>query len=245
MMRAIVIEDDKRQLEHISSMVSEIPEVELVGKADGVRSGLSIINEKSPDLALMDIRLKDGLAFDILCKLKDLNIKVIFITAYEEYALKAIKFNALDFILKPITFDQLRLAVDKARSHKIDELNMQLTQLQTYLISKKNEKIILRSSDKIHLVPIQEIVYCEARRNYTDFFLINKKRITACVPLKEYEFMLDAQIFLRIHKSYIVNLDFIESYSRSDGGHVILSTNTILPVSDRKKQILMGRLRNL
>jgi two-component system LytT family response regulator len=245
-MRTVLIEDDIHQREYIASLIDDhLPQIELVGVAGSVETGLHEIAERSPDLVFLDIRLKGGTAFDILCKLNSISFKVVFITAYEEYALKAIKFNALDFILKPITIEDLRTAIDKANAQIITDLNIQLVQLHTDLMSIKNKRIILRTTEKLHLVPVKDIIRCEANRNYCTFYLNDKNRITVCNPLKEFEYLLSEHGFFRLHKSHIVNLNCVESFNKSDGGFVLLSDGTRLPVADRKKADLINEFKKI
>ena len=246
MIRTVLIEDDIHQRDYISSLIqNHLPQIDYIGEADSVHSGLKLITEQSPDLALMDIRLKGGTAFDILCKLGTINFKVVFVTAYEEYAMKAIKFNALDFILKPVTLEGLREAMDKANAQILANLNIQLVQLHTDLMSIKNKRIMLKTLEKLHLVPVKDLVRCEANRNYCTFYLNNGKQITVCAPLKEYEYLLEEHGFFRLHKSHIVNLNCVESYHKSDGGFVLLYDGTKLPVSDRKKPDLVEKFKKI
>jgi len=246
MIRTILIEDEKQQREYIAALLHDhFPLVDLVGEADGVHSGLCMLRDISPDLVLLDVRLKDGTSFDILRSLKNITFRTIFITAYEEYALQAIKFKPSGFLLKPVSLEDLREAISQASSQIIKDLNQQIVELHANLMAVKKKRIILRTSEKLHLVPVHTIMRCEANRNYSSFYLRNGKKITVCAPMKDYESLLVEQGFFRIHKSHIVNLSFIDTYVRSDGGHVLLSEGTRLPVADRKKAMLLDKFKNI
>jgi two-component system LytT family response regulator len=152
---------------------------------------------------------------------------------------KAIKFSALDYLLKPVSLPELRSAMDKAETQIIKDLNVQLAELNTNLQAINNKRIVLRTAEKLHLIPVHDIVRCEADRNYSNFFLTNGKKIIVSYPMKDYEDMLVEQGFFRLHKSHIVNLVFVETYVKSDGGYVILNDGSKLPVADRKKSSLL------
>ena len=240
MIRALIIDDEESNRQFISGLLGEhFPKVSIVGEADGVVSGLEAIRQHSPDLVLLDIRMEDGEGFDILDQLGTIDFKVIFITAFEEYALKAIKFSALDYLLKPVSLPDLQSAIDKAENQIIRDLNVQLAELNTNLQAINNKRIVLRTAEKLHIIPVHDIVRAEADRNYAYFFLSNGKKIVVSYPLKDYEDMLVEQGFFRLHKSHIVNLTFVETYVKSDGGYVILNDGSKLPVADRKKSSLL------
>ena len=236
MIRTLIIDDDESNRQIITDLLQKnCPNVSIIGEADGVQSGFESIRQFSPDLVLLDIRMEDGEAFDLLDKLGNINFKIIFITGFEEYALKAIKFSALDYLLKPVSVDELKLAVNKAENQIIKDLHLQLAELNNNLQSINNKRIVLRTAEKLHMIPVHTIIRCEADRNYSKFFLENEKEIIVSYPLKDLEDMLIEQGFFRLHKSHIVNLSFVETYVKTDGGNVILSDGTSLPVADRKK----------
>jgi two-component system LytT family response regulator len=240
MLRTLIIDDELSNRQFISTMLEQhFPNVEVIGEAEGVASGLEAIRRLSPDLVLLDIRMEDGEGFDILTQLGAIEFKIIFITAFEEYALKAIKFSALDYLLKPVSLQDMKTAISKAENQIVKDLHVQLVELNNNLQSINNKKIVLRSVDKLQIIPVQDIVRAEADRNYTNFFINTGKKITVSYPLRDYEDMLIEQGFFRIHKSHIVNLTFIESYVKSDGGYITLSDGSSLPVADRKKAVLL------
>ncbi len=240
MLRTLIIDDEKNNRRKIRELLeNHFPNVQLVGEADGVKTGLESIVNHSPDLVLLDIRLMDGDAFDLLNQIGQVNFKIIFITAFEEYALKAIKFSALDYLLKPVLLDELKAAIAKAENQIMNELNLKLLELSNNLNASQNKRIVLKTAEKLHFVPVQDIMRCEADRNYTSFFLTDNKKIVVSGSIKDYEDMLCEQGFYRLHKSHIVNLTYIKSYEKADGGTVILTDGSHVPVAVRKKNQLI------
>ncbi len=240
MIRTLIIDDEASNRQIIADLLQEhFRNVTVIGEADSVKAGLESINRLSPDLVLLDIRMEDGVAFDLLDQLGEVDFKIIFITAYEEYALKAIKFSALDYLLKPVSLQELKSAIAKAETQIIKDLHVQLAELSMNLQSINNKRIVLRTAEKLHLIPAQDIMHCKAERNYSMFFLAKGKKIIVSYPLKDFEDMLVEQGFFRVHKSHMVNLSFVEAYDKSHGGYVILTDGTSLPVAERKKGSLL------
>ncbi len=246
MLRTLIIDDENNNRRKIRQLLeNHFPNVMIVGEADGVKSGLDSIMKFSPELVLLDIRLIDGDAFDLLNRLGQINFKIIFITAYEEYALKAIKFSALDYLLKPVLLEDLKAAIAKAESQILKELNLQLVELSNNLNTSQNKRIVLKTIEKLHFVPVQDIMRCEADKNYTTFFLTDNKKIVVSGSIKDYEDILCEQGFYRLHKSHIVNLSYVKSYEKADGGTVILSDGSHVPVAMRKKNQLIELFNKL
>jgi two-component system LytT family response regulator len=246
MIRTLIIDDEQHNRQLIADLLRDhFPNISLIGEADGVKTGLKSIRELSPDLVLLDIRMDDGDAFDLLNQIDNIDFKIIFITAFEEYALKAIKFSALDYLLKPVSLNDLKLAIDKAEKQILKDLNLQLAELSNNLQPNKNKRIVLRTTEKLQLIPAREIVRCEAERNYCMFFLENGNKIIASCPMKDFEDILSEQGFFRIHKSHLINLSYVDSYIKAEGGSVAMTDGTILPVSKRKKNHLMELFEKL
>jgi len=201
----------------------------------------------NPDLVLLDIKMNDGTGFDLLKKLDPVDFKVIFITAYNQYAIKAIKFSALDYLLKPIDPDELVEAVNKTEKLVLKELHTQLNLLEDNLLNKDNsrKKIILKTLNKIHLVKIEDITYCESEGGYTTFYLTGGKKILVSNTLKFYDEMLNEYGFFRAHKSYLINLIHIDRFENTDGGTIVLNNEIKLPVASRKKDQLLEMLNKI
>lgn len=240
MIRTLIIDDEENNRQRLQSLIFEnFPTIQVVGEADGVKTGLKAINEHQPELILLDIRMMDGDAFDLLQKIKSIFFKIIFITAHEEYALKAFKFSALDYLLKPVTIEDLRTAFQRAENQLLAELKLQISTLNNNLQSTKNKTLALRTSDKIFFIETKDIIRCKSDRNYTFFYVNKQRKFIVSQPLKEYEAILQEHGFFRIHKSHMINLSYIESFDKADGGSIILKDKTELPVARRKKAELL------
>jgi two-component system LytT family response regulator len=220
----------------------ECSNVKLLKSADGVKSGLKAINEQNPDLVLLDIKMDDGTGFDLLKHAEPINFKVIFITAFDQYAIQAFKFSAIDYLLKPVDPEDLVDAVNRAEQMVQQNLSTQLRVLDENLKSQdlKGKKIILRTSDTIHLVKVSDISYCEADISYTNFYLADGQKILVSRTLREFEDMLKEFGFFRVHKSFLVNLFAISKFEKADGGYLVMENNDRVPVATRKKEELMG-----
>lgn len=248
MLRTIIIDDEESVRKTLEKLVKRYcTNVKIVGEGSGVESGVKAIKKQHPDLILLDIKMEDGSGFDLLKQLEPVDFKVIFVTAYDQYAIKAIKFSALDYLLKPVDPDDLTKAINKAEKLMVDELNQQLDVLADNMQTgdREKKKIILKTFDNIHLVKLNDIVYCEADDNYTIFHLLNKKTILISATLKEYDEMLTEFGFFRAHKSYLINLVHIERFEKAEGGAVILANEIKLPVASRKKEQLMEMLHRI
>lgn len=253
MITAIVIDDDANLRNGLKSLLATYaPEIDVIGEADSVKTGVLIIQALQPQVVFMDIQLGDGNGFDILEQLADKNGKstshIVFVTAYEEYAIKAFRFSALDFLLKPIDPEELEKVIGKIKQVVEKKDNYAHIDLLLENIRKKVDnfkRIALSTSDGIHLFEISDIIRCESEDNYTKFYLKNSKPVLISKTLKEYEELLTEHGFERIHQSHLINLAYLKSYIKRDGGYVVMSDNSNLPISQRKKDRLQELLRNL
>ena len=241
MLRTIIIDDEAPMRQSLKTLLkTSCPHVKLVANADGVKTGVEAIKKYHPDLIFLDIKMGDGTGFDLLKQLEPVDFKVIFITAYNQYAIKAFKFSALDYLLKPVDPDELAVAVEKTERLVIKEFNKQLGTLEENMSEKAGKKIILRTFDSIHLVKTHEIVFCEASEgSYTVINLINGNQILVSNRLKEYDDMLTEYGFFRAHKSYLINLIHITRFDRMDGGYIVLNDEIKVPVASRRKEQLL------
>lgn len=249
MIRALIVDDEKRAREAVREVIKlYCPEISSVYEADSVSSAVNQIAELNPDLVFLDVELQDGNGFDVLKAIGDKKINVIFVTGSEEFAIKAFKVSALDYILKPVDPDELSAAVASAREKisagKLSD-RMEVLMKNMENISQGIKKITLKTADSIHVINISDIVYCEADRNYTNFHLLNGKKILVSRSLGEYEEMLPVETFLRVHQSYLVNVDHISRYDRTDGGFLVTVNEKSIPVSTRKKDQLISYLSGL
>jgi len=199
-------------------------------------------------LLILKLLMPDGTGFDLLNGLSTHNFKVIFITAHQEHALKAIKFSALDYILKPYTSEELINATNSALN-EIETENNQL-KIETFLTNfqeenNKPKKLVLNTSDNIYIVDIDNIIRCEADNNYTSFYTSDNKKIVMSKTLKEYESLLPQSHFIRIHRSHLININFLDRFEKKNSGKVIMKDKSTVPVSTRKKEQLLKMLNQL
>lgn len=249
MLRAIVIDDiEKIRKDNIAIIKSACPGISIIGQADSVASGIKLIKQVAPDLVFLDVEMPDGTGFDLLQKLSSINFKVIFITGYEDFAIRAFRFSAIDYLLKPLDSKELVDAVKKVEDSMSKEvLDMKLHNLFSNLERPKNlQKLILKTADKIYSVNIQDIINCESDKNYTTFHFINAPKLVVSTNLKEYETLLSPHNFFRTHKSHLINMAYFDHFIKSEGGNTIVMKNKIaIPLSVRKKEEFLVLLENL
>jgi len=240
MIRTIVIEDEEHSRKMLMEMLRDhCRQLSVVGNADSVKTGLTLIAEQRPELVFLDIELQSETSFEILERLPEINFELVFTTAFDHYALKAIKFCAIDYLLKPIDLNELRIAVAKAEKRLNREyLNKNLEVLVNNLKSgsQNNHRIALSTLEGLLFVNVRDIIYCESSGPYTKFIFKQAAVIVTSKHLKEYEDLLSGYEFFRIHKSYLVNLQEIKKYIRGDGGHLIMSDGAALNVSKQRKE---------
>lgn len=243
MIKIFILEDEKPVLDTITDIVQNYCEnSEIIGTARTISSAKEIMQKSEPDLVLLDINLPDGTSFELLEHFNQPNFKIIFITAFEEFAIKAIKLSAIDYLVKPIDPIELIDAIKRAKdalnqkNNKL-ELNALLANIKN--ISDKPKKIILKTAESIYLIDVQDIMHCESDGAYTRFYINDGKKIFISKILKDYEDLLEDCGFMRIHKSHIINLNYIDRFEKADGGSVILKDQSSIPVSVRKKDALL------
>lgn len=242
MIRAIIIDDEPDIREINRRLLSDnFLDIQVVGEADSVESGVGLIQTEKPQLVLLDIDIKGGTGFHILQKVHPYNFAIIFITAFNEFAIKAIKFSALDYILKPVNEVEFCIAIKNAvESIESKQLETQVNNFfEHYEKKTQSKKIVLKTSDSIHLVDISDIMYCVSDNSYTTFYIRDKKEIIVSKSLKEFENLLCVYNFFRPHQSYLVNLHCIDKIDKTDGGSIILNNKKEIPVSYRRKQALL------
>lgn len=243
LLRTIIVDDEVHIRDTLKKLIGQFcPNVLIIGEADCVESGIEIIRQNSPDLVLLDVQLKDRTSFDILRAFEHITFKIIFITAYEQYALQAFRFSAIDYLLKPVIIAELKDAIQKAEQMLFSNFSLQMKALEENLKSVVGQKhrIILKSSESIHLVDQDEIIFCQSDDCYTWIYTLKGDRILVSKTLKDYEDMLIDCGFYRVHKSYLVNLVHVVRFDKQDGGYVVLSNEHKVPVASRKKEELMA-----
>jgi two-component system, LytTR family, response regulator len=253
MITTLLIDDDANLRKGMKALLAlYAPDFIIEGEADSVKTGIAAIEAHMPDVIFMDIQLGDGTGFDILEQFAQkhgkLSSHVVFITAHEEYAVKAFRFSALDYLLKPVDPEDLEKVISKIKKALKTNDNFAHIDLLLENIRKKVDKfkrIALSTSDGIHLFEVSDIIRLESQDNYTKFYIKDHKPVLIAKTLKEYEDMLGEQGFERIHQSHLINLAYLKSYIKRDGGYAVMADNSHLPISQRKKERLQELLRSL
>lgn len=249
MLRAVIIEDiDAIRRKNIDVIKANCPNIAVIGQANSVESGVNLIRQIIPDIVFLDVEMPDGTGFDLLQKLAPIHFKVIFITGYEDFAIRAFRFSAIDYLLKPLDPSDLVEAVNKAEeSLSKDVLELKLNTLFSNLERPKNlQKLILKTAEKIYSVNIQDIVNCESDKNYTTFYFINAPKLVVSTTLKEYETLLKPFQFFRAHQSHLINMLYFDHFIKNDGGNTIVMKNKHkVPLAIRKKEEFLALIDNL
>ncbi len=247
MKKAIIIDDENRTRDLIAKMINSFGlDIEAIPAGDNVQSGIKAIEEHQPDIVFLDIQMPDGTGFDLLKAIPHKNFEVIFITAHEEFAIKAIKFSALDYILKPVDPEELRAAVENALNtmgNKRDE--SQFEALQNNISAQQKRRLVLKTQESVHVVDLDQIIRCESDRNYTSFYLTENRKILVSKTLKEFETLLIGYNFIRVQQSHLINLDYVDRYNKGNGGSVVMRDGSEVPLSPAKREIFFKILENL
>lgn len=248
MLRAIIIDDmDNIRQKNMAVIKQYCPDVAILAEADSVSSGVAAIRKYLPDLVFLDVEMGDGTGFDLLQQLYPIDFKVIFITAFQEFAIKAFRFSAIDFLLKPIDPSDLVEAVQKAKETLSKEmLELQFSTLLSNIERPRNlQKIILKTSEKVYSINVQDIIRCESEKNYTTFYMLNGQKLLVSTTLKEYETLLLPMGFFRTHQSHLINMLYFDHYLKTDSGSIIMKDKTVIPLSVRKKEEFLNYLNAL
>lgn len=243
MIRAIIIDDEQESRNTIRNILHKFCDsIEVVGEAANVSDGYDKIIRLKPELVFLDIQMPDGTGFDLLERLPNIGFRVVFVTAYDQYALKAIKFSALDYILKPVDPQLLIEAVSKLK--KPDQDIKTITHQISTLLRNKNgfERITLPTFEGLRFINLKDIIRCEADNNYTHFFLNSGEDILVTKTLKDYEESLSGLDFIRVHQSHLVNIKFIDRYVKGDGGSIIMADGSEVEVSRRRKEDFLNMM---
>jgi two-component system LytT family response regulator len=245
MINCVIIDDEPKNIRVLTKMLEEFcPDAVVVGEATNAGDAEKIIFRTQPDLVLLDVEMPYGNAFDLLDSLMPVKFEVVFVTAFNDYTLKAFKYCALDYLLKPVNIEELRIAVQKA-SEKVRLRNMN-KQLNTLLANLKQPdatsfKLALPSIEGLVFVPTDTITRCEASGGYTVFYLKNGEKILSTKNIKEYEEILPHSIFMRVHNSHIINLMCIRKYHKGRGGYIEMEDQALIEVASRRKNEFLSR----
>jgi two-component system, LytTR family, response regulator len=245
MIKAIIVDDEDHNIENLSIIIQNYcKDVSIVGTSDNILEAAQLIQLQKPHVVFLDIQMGASTGFDLLRNIPERNFEVIFVTAYDKYGIQAVKFAALDYILKPIDTSELISAIDKVKEKILSkQKNSQLDFLMDYLRqNEKPAKIALPQQQELRYVMIADIIRCEAQNTYTWFFLSNQDKILVSKPLKEYDELLSEHGFIRCHQSHLINPVFVKSFLKEDGGSLLLQNEMKIPVSKQKKDFVKESL---
>ena len=247
--KTVIVDDEVSFINTLEILLEKHPQFQIIGRARSVKKAIQLILEIEPELIFLDIQLGDGSGFDVLNVIgHDHGMEVVFVTAYDEYAVKAFRYSAVDYLLKPVIYQDLVAALGRVQHSlnsklSMDRLETLLTNLQSPEQTKK--KIVLKETDTHHIIDLDDIMWCMADGSYTSFYLTDGRTIMVSKLLKEFEDMLRTNNFFRIHRSYLVNLNKVLKLEKAEGGVLHLQGNHQLPVSTRKREKLSTRLNML
>lgn len=237
-MKTLVVEDKEYIRKGLINLLEQVnSEIQVIGECESVKDAVVVARACNPELIFLDINLLDGTAFDFLERTDDLDFKVIFVTAYEEYALRALKIGAVDYLLKPVDVDELKVALSKVNQIPLTEQKQQIKTVKQ-VWNNEGDQIILSMQDSFQVIELKELLYCESDSGYTTFYCNNDKKYVVSKTLKEFEEQLTEANFTRPHQSFMVNLAFIDKYDKS--GAIHLKTGKVIPVSSRKKESFLS-----
>ncbi|MCB0638858.1 MAG: response regulator transcription factor [Lewinella sp.] len=249
MIKAVIIEDEINGLQNLQNLLAEHCEsVQVVGTAGSVEEGFDLLSEldEQPDVAFLDISLPDGLVFKMLNRLRPITFEIIFVTAYQEYAIKACEYSSIGYVLKPIDPDTLVEAVERIRPRQNNEADKRLELFQNYMNNPNAfTKMSISALDGIYFINIKDVLRFEAEDNYTHIYLNSGDRITASKTIKAYEDMLAPFNFYRVHKRHVINLNYMRKFVKGDGGYLIMDDGMKIEVSRRRRPAFMEQMKRL
>ena len=246
-LRAIIIEDEEASRITLRNYLGKYcPNVDLLAEAANINEGYKAIKLYKPHVIFLDIEMPFGNAFDLLEKFESLDFEIIFVTAFSKYALEALNLSASNYLLKPVNIDELVLAVEKVRQTVMDSDNLKTSSilLENLTIENKQlKKMVLPMIDGFEVVTLKDIVWCDANDNLTELHLEDGTKRTVCKTLKFYENVLQDYDFIRVHKSHIVNINYVKQYKKGKGGEIILNNNVSVRVSPTRKAAFLERFK--
>ena len=240
----ILVEDSENNMHLLENQIKELPtEVSVSAKAYNVQEAIAKIDEQQPELIFLDIKLPDGTGFDVLQNVSYKNFEVIFVTAYNEYALKAFEFSAIHYLTKPIERTDLQEAIERYKNSRKDEQFDKKINTLNENLNNQNQKMLLPASDGFTIVELDDIIHAESNNNYTTFYLNTNEKIMVSKPINTYEKLLSDLHFSRVHNKHIINLKYVKKYVKGRGGYVILTNNSHIDVSEGRKKDFMDKLK--
>lgn len=250
MIKSIIVDDEQHCINRLVDLLQTHCKntVQVVGTFNTAEDAIAGISELKPDLLFLDVQLHSSTGFDLLGQVGEINLEVIFVTAYDNYAIKAFKFSAFDYLLKPIDSDDLLQAINKLQKvlqqHELsDKFNVLLDNLKNH--KEPTKKITVPTGTGLVFLSINDIIRCEADVNYTTIYLKDKQKLMVAKTLKDFDEMLSDHQFFRIHNSHLINMNYIKSYHKGKGGYVSLTDNTSLEVSTRRKELFLKKIKEI
>lgn len=246
MIKAVIIDDEEKARNLIESIIkNSFNNIEVCAKASSVIEGIKAINNHNPEIVLLDIEMQDGTGFDLLDALPDRKFSFMFITAYNQYAIKAFKYSAIDYITKPIDIEDFIAAIERMleKIHLKSDLNLQI--LKENLSEDNPKKIAIPSLKGFEYIKVKDIVKLKADGRYSKISLINKREITASKSLGEFQELLDSTIFFKPHKSFLININYVKMYVKHDGGSIIMEDDSNVLLSRNNKDEFMNIMKQL
>ncbi len=247
MINSIIVDDEPRNVSVLQKLVElYCPGITVVGEASGITEAVDIIRRLNPQLVFLDIEMPRGNAFDLLDQLKPVNFEIIFVTAFDVYAIRAFTYSAIGYLLKPVDIDELQLTVKRVETRlRQQDINHRLENFMAVMEEKSRlSKIALPVNDGLEFYQIEDIVYCTAEGAYTQFGFVNGRHLLVTGTLKEFEKLLPPDKFCRVHYSHLINLDHVKRYYKGKGGYVEMNGNKTIDISVRKRDEFLGRLRS-
>jgi two-component system, LytTR family, response regulator len=246
-MKIAIIDDEADARFALRKLLGALQQGNEIVEADGVLTGLDVINQYKPDLVFMDVMMKDGTGFDLLKQISAIEFKLIIVSGHDQFALQAFRFSAIDYLVKPVDQDELKNTLDRIRPI-IDQPWQKVMDvlIQNIQPSKDSErKIVLKDMNAVYVVSVNSIIRCEASDNYTTFYLTDQSPIVVSRPLKEYDDLLSPLKFFRVHQSHLINLNHLQQFNKREGGSIKMKDGSEVPVSSRKRDALLTELSRL
>jgi len=240
--RTLIIDDEQDAREILHYLLKKEKTIQLVGEAHSVQSGMEAILKHDPELIFLDIQMQDGTGFDLLSRFSNPKFRTVFVTAHDDFAIKAFKCNALDYLLKPVCSEDLTRVLQKVKNQRQPDWVRQVSGLLSVAKEKKIEKLLLPTSEGLNVINLSEIISITSDGSYSHIYLKNDERLTVSKAMKEMEELLDAENFLRVHQSHLVNLAFVKKLLKDEGGLILMSNETKIPLARRRKEEFLERL---
>jgi two-component system LytT family response regulator len=246
-MKALIVDDERLARKELMKLLEEHPSIEIVGEAMNAEEAINMVNELNPDLLFLDISMPGKNGFDLLQELTTAVPEVIFVTAHDDYMLQAFKFSAVDYLLKPVDENELEDAVNRAftrigQKKRTEGLNVLVHNLRPQLQTHEM-KLCIPSQYGFEVILLQDVIYCEAESSYTKFHLPDKKMVITSKTIKEYEYLLADIFFVRVHRSYLINLKHVKEYRRGEEGTITMINGQEIKVAKRKKDFFLQKMK--